>query len=166
MLSHKVKNEENPQSHQIIIDSGASSITLNSTWKDAIQNITPTSESVLTANGIVNDMIVGQGYINILGIQFKCKYAPKIHKSVISVGILSLHGITSVFHPDGRLELSIRGQEYYIRMGQNHMYHLPSEWIQNKPAIESSTESEVFMADAYITDKRKLWHARLGHSNV
>jgi hypothetical protein len=38
-------------------------------------------------------------------------------------------------------------------MGQNHMYHLPSEWIQSKPTIESSTESEVFMADAYITDK-------------
>ena len=80
MLSHKVRNEENPQSHQIIIDSGASSITLNSTWKDAIQNIIPTSESVLTANGIVNDMIVGQGHINILGIQFKCKYSPKYTK--------------------------------------------------------------------------------------
>ena len=86
MFSNKMRTEDN-QSHQIIIDSGASSITLNSTWKDAIQNITSTSESVLTANGIVNDMIVGQEYINILGIQFKCKYAPKIHKSVVSVGI-------------------------------------------------------------------------------
>ena len=45
MLSNKVRTGET-QSHQIIIDSGASSITLNSTWKDAIQNITPTSESV------------------------------------------------------------------------------------------------------------------------
>ena len=79
MLSNKMRTEEN-QSHQIIIDSGASSITLNSTWKDAIQNITPTSESVLTANGIVNDMIVGQGYINILGIQFNVNTPPKYTK--------------------------------------------------------------------------------------
>ena len=81
MLSNKVRTGET-QSHQIIIDSGASSITLNSTWKDAIQNITSTNESVLTANGIVNDMIVGQGYINVLGIQFQCKYAPKIHNTI------------------------------------------------------------------------------------
>ena len=97
MLRNKVGTEEN-QSHQIIIDSGASSITLNSTWKDAIQNITSTSESVLTANGIVND-IVGQGYINILGIQFKCKYAPKIHKSVVSVGYYLYTALHQYFTP-------------------------------------------------------------------
>ncbi len=120
MLSNKAKTGEN-QPHQIIIDSGASSINLNSTWKDAIQNITPTSESVLIANGIVNNMIVGQGYINILGIQFKCKYAPKIHKSVILVGILSLHGITSVFHPDGRLEISVRSRILYPYGSKPHV---------------------------------------------
>ena len=36
MISNKMMRTEENQSHQIIIDSGASSITLNGTWKDAI----------------------------------------------------------------------------------------------------------------------------------
>ena len=72
------------QSHQIIIDSGASSITVNRTWLEYIHDLKPSQESVLTASGVISNMIMGQGYINILGIRFMCKYAPTIHKSVIS----------------------------------------------------------------------------------
>jgi len=46
------------------------------------------------------------------------------------MGVLTKQGILSSFYPDGRLELSIGGnKDYYIRMSENHMYHLPSEWI-------------------------------------
>lgn len=165
MMNTNIKIGEQ-QSHQIIIDSGASSITVNRTWLEYIQDLKPSQESVLTASGVINNMIMGQGYINILGIRFMCKYAPTIHKSVISVGILAQHGIMSVFYPDGRLELSVGGKEYCIRMSQNHMYHLPNEWIQNKEHEIAKTTSEVFIADAHVADKRRLWHARLGHSNV
>ncbi len=46
------------------------------------------------------------------------------------------------------------------------MYHLPSEWIAISDKGQDMNISENFMADACITDKRRLWHARLGHSNV
>ena len=46
------------------------------------------------------------------------------------------------------------------------MYHLPSEWITISDKGQDTNTSENFMADTCITDKRRLWHARLVHSNV
>ena len=51
-------------------------------------------------------------------------------------------------------------------MSENHMYHLPSEWITISDKGQDMNTSENFMTDACITDKSRLWHARLCHSNV
>ena len=40
---------------------------------------------------------------------------------------------------------------------------MPSEWITTG---REDGVTENFMADAYISDSRRLWHARLGHSNM
>ena len=57
-------------------------------------------------------LITGQGHVTILDIRFKCNYAPEIHKSVVSMGVLTKQGIISSFYPDGRLELSIGNKDY------------------------------------------------------
>ena len=152
------------QSRKVIIDSGASSITLNDAWREYIHELIPHQEAVLTAGGIIDDMITGHGYISILGTEMKCKLAPNINKSVVSVGVLASHGITSTFYPHGQLELSCKDKQYNIRANENNMYYLPKEWICKDTSTTNA--SCVFMADAYITDKRRLMHARLGHSNV
>ena len=54
MMANKATNCEK-HSRQIIIDSGASSITLNKAWVHAIQELTAAHESILTASGIIDD---------------------------------------------------------------------------------------------------------------
>ena len=87
---------------------------------------------------------------------------PEIHKSVISMGVLTKQGILSSCYPDGRLELSI-GKEglLYTHEQKSHVSFAKPLVIKARMNI-----SENFMADACITDKRRLWHAILSHSNV
>ena len=59
----------------------ASNITLNKAWVHAIQELAAAHEWILTASGSIDGMtITGQGYVTIIDIRFKCKYAPRYTK--------------------------------------------------------------------------------------